>query len=396
MNFRERNLIRTAFLYTREYDRFDYGPRHPLRISRLRLTHQLMDAYGLLDLRNCVYLETHPAKLKELLGFHRQDYLTALENASRGKTSDDLNLYGMGPGDNPAFPGMLEWSLLTSGATLQCAELLSKGEVGIAFNVAGGLHHAAPHMASGFCYVNDPVLGIQALKKNGFRIAYIDVDAHHGDGVQNAFYSDPEVLTVSFHQDGTTLFPGSGFLADVGRGEGRGFSINVPFLPHADDAVFTKAFKALVPPVIDLFDPDVIVAQLGVDSFRTDPLAALDLTTNGFCETVGTLVELKRPFLALGGGGYETSNVVRAWTLAWAIMNDIELPEELPDSVRPAFEDLGYHGRTLRDTAFVGYGRACEEAHRHAEEAVAWIEEHIFPVIREKGRSRMSPGEGSD
>lgn len=383
-------MIRTSFLYTPEYDRFDYGPHHPLRISRLRLMHQLMDAYGLLDLADCVYLETRAAKLNELLVFHRKDYLTVLENASRGQMSDDLYLYGIGPGDNPFFSGMLEWSLLTAGATLQCAELLVKGEVHIAFNAAGGLHHAAPHMASGFCYVNDPVLGILTLKKNGLRVAYVDVDAHHGDGVQNAFYSDPDVLTVSFHQDGATLFPGSGLLTDIGRGEGRGFSINVPFLPHADDAAFTKAFKTLIPKAIDLFDPDVIVAQLGVDSFRTDPLAFLDLTTNGFCEAVRTLVDLKRPLLALGGGGYELSNVARAWTLAWAIMNDIELPGDLPDAARPAFEFLGYHEQALRDALYIGCGRANEEAHRCADEAVAWIQEHVFPLIRGKAPSHMS------
>ncbi|MBI4773580.1 MAG: acetoin utilization protein AcuC [Deltaproteobacteria bacterium] len=389
-------MIGTAFLYTSEYDRFDYGPRHPLRISRLRLTHQLMDAYGLLDLENCAYLATRSAKLEELLVFHAKDYLTVLENAGCGRMSDDLYLYGIGPGDNPAFSGMLEWSLLTAGATLQCAEVLAKEEVRIAFNVAGGLHHAAPRMASGFCYANDPVLGILALKQKGRRVAYIDVDAHHGDGVQNAFYSDPDVLTISFHQDGATLFPGSGPVTDIGRDEGRGFSINVPFLPHADDAVFTKAFKKVVPEAIELFDPDVIVAQLGVDSFRTDPLASLDLTTNGFCEAVGMIVDLKRPLLALGGGGYETSNVARAWTLAWAIMNDIELPEDLPDSLRPAFECIGYHKRSLRDARYTGCGRANEEAHRRADETVAWIEEHVFPLIREKVPSPRSRRGGSD
>jgi acetoin utilization protein AcuC len=240
-------MSRTAFVYTEDYYKYDYGPHHPFRISRLKLTHDLMAAYGLLHPENCLCLETRPATEEELLSFHGQGYLDALRLASKSSGLTDLSRYNLGPGDNPVFPGLFEWSCLTAGATIQCAELLHEQKAQIAFNIAGGLHHARENAASGFCYVNDPVLGIVNLIKKGYRVAYVDLDAHHGDGVQWAFYRNNLVLTISFHQHGRTLFPGTGFVNELGEGDGYGYSLNVPLFPHTDDEIFVEAFTSLVP-----------------------------------------------------------------------------------------------------------------------------------------------------
>ncbi len=383
-------MYRTALPFTDRYLRFDYGPSHPFKVSRLTPVHRLMEAYGLLSLEGCLYPEVHQATPEELMLFHDADYVRLIEAAGRGEKMPELRAHGIGAGDNPVFPGLYEWVRLTTGATILCANLLLEERCRIAFNVAGGFHHAFRSEASGFCYVNDVAVGILLLRQRGLRVMYVDVDAHHADGVQSAFYRDPEVLTVCVHQDGATLFPGTGALSEMGEGDGYGFSVNVPLMPHTDDAAYTGAFRNLVPPLADLYRPDVLVSQLGVDTFRTDDLAALDLTTNGFCEVIAVLKSLDKPWLALGGGGYRTSNVARAWTLAWAMMNDVELPDEIPEAVLPLLESDGEFPRLLRDAPFKGESRAHEEARAHAEETVETIRRVLFPVIAAKPRPRTS------
>jgi acetoin utilization protein AcuC len=336
--------MKTAFLYTEKYFEYNYGASHPLKIERLRLTYELCTAYGLFGLSGTDLIETRPASESELLRFHAPEYVEILKRASCGQISGDFSS-GLGPGDNPVFPGLWEWSRLHTGASLQCAELVSGGKARIAFNIAGGLHHAGPRLASGFCYINDPVLAIYHFVDRGKRVLYLDIDAHHGDGVQWAFYEDPGVLTVSFHQDGRTLFPGSGRLTETGRGKGLGYAVNIPMLPGTDDQVFWEGFGSVVPALMDLFNPDVVVSQLGVDTFLDDPLAALELTTNGFCKAIAYLTERGLPWVALGGGGYNPFNVARAWTLAWGIMNGVDLPDDLPESMVKPLSAQGLAGK---------------------------------------------------
>lgn len=363
--------MNTVFVYSREFTAFEYGGEHPLRMERLRLTHDLCRAYGLLDLPGTRVLEAVPASELEILRFHSSDYVEVLKLASRGEFRGYYTR-GLGPGDNPIFPGLWEWSLLHTGASLQCAREVSEGRARIAFNIAGGLHHALLDRASGFCYVNDPVLAILHLVDRGKRVMYIDIDAHHGDGVQWAFYDEPRVLTVSFHQDGKTLFPGTGDVGETGKGEGTGYAVNVPMLPGTDDAVFWEGFSSIVPPLVERFRPEVIVSQLGVDSFVTDPLASLEMTTLGFCKVISYLTESPVPWVALGGGGYDITNVARAWTLAWGIMNRVDLPEDLPESFVHA-------RRKLRDDEHRSRSAApCKE--RMAEN-IRYLEKNVFPRI---------------
>src|SRR6185312_16954629 len=248
------------------------------------------------------------------------EYVAALKAANAGALPPRAGLFGLGPGDNPVFRGLWEAARLVAAGSLQAADLVAEGRVARAFHFAGGLHHAMPGRASGFCYVNDAVLAIMRLRERGFRVAYVDIDAHHGDGVQFAFYDDPNVLTVSTHERGDRLFPGTGFVVEMGEGAGLGYSVNVPLQPLTDDAVYHEAFEAVVPPLVTAFKPDALVIQLGIDSHRTDPLTHLSLTVQGFIQAVRRLLPLAPRVVALGGGGYDLANVARAWTAAWAAL----------------------------------------------------------------------------
>jgi acetoin utilization protein AcuC len=370
--------MKTAFLYTENYFAYDYGVSHPLKIERLQLTYDLCRAYDLFHLPDAQLVETRAASDSEILRFHTRDYVEALKRADRGEINSDF-AHGIGPGDNPVFPGLWEWSRLHAGASLQCAQLVSEGMVRIAFNIAGGLHHAGAGRASGFCYVNDPVLAIYHFVDQGKRVMYLDIDAHHGDGVQWAFYENPSVLTVSFHQDGRTLFPGTGGLSEIGQGQGKGYSVNVPMLPGTDDQVFCEGFTSVVPRLMKQFKPDVLVSQLGVDTFLDDPLAALELTTHGFGKVIAYLTEQAPAWVALGGGGYNQSNVARAWTLAWAMMNGLDLPDDIPEAMAGSVSAKGSQATKLRDPEHKSPWM--EQCKQHMESCVEYLEKHVFPMI---------------
>jgi acetoin utilization protein AcuC len=372
--------MKTALIHSDDWTRFDYGPEHPLRMERLGLTWRLMEAYGLTTLPGMAVKAPHPAEEAEILRFHTEEYLNVLKASNTGQASAAVTCrYGLGPGDNPVFPGLWQAAQLAAGGSLLAARLVGSGEVGRAFHFAGGLHHAMPDRASGFCYVNDAVLAILHLRARGLRVAYIDIDAHHGDGVQAAFYGDPNVLTISTHERGDRLFPGTGFVEELGEGEGRGYSVNVPLDMLTDPAVYLPAFEAVVPPLVRAFKPDAIVAQLGIDSHRTDPLTHLALDVQGFARAVARIVQLAPRLVALGGGGYDIGNVARAWAAAWAVMNDVALPAELP----PAWVEHARRFR-VRATSLWDPPAVLDEARRrlvqeYADRQVEAIRRLIFP-----------------
>jgi len=370
---------RTAFIYSERYQHFDYGPGHPLRIERLALTYELCRAYGLLDLPTTRLIEARDATEDEVVAFHRPDYLDVFRAADRGQPPPNLWDYGLGTSDNPTFPGMYAWSLLSTGASLQAMELVDSGEAECAFNIAGGLHHAAAARAAGFCYVNDAAVVIKHLLRRGRRVAYVDIDAHHGDGVQFGFYETDQVLTISIHESGETLFPGTGFAEEIGRGRGIGYAVNLPLLAGSDDEIFLWALDQVVPPLLTAFNPDVVVTQLGVDTHRTDPLTNLAMTTTGFAEVVRRLQPLCRRWIALGGGGYNLENVPRSWTLAWAIMNHREIPDDLPESFLTTFQRLGFRATRLRDNPNPADAPTREQAWRFVREQVYRTQRLVFP-----------------
>jgi acetoin utilization protein AcuC len=374
--------MKTAFIYTNAYLDYDYGPTHPLRIIRLKLTYDLIKAYGLLDLPSIQSIPTIKAEEEDLLLFHSEEYLSILKQVSEGHMMSDAYSYGLGPGDNPIFPGLYDWSLLVTGATIQAIDFVAEGKGEIAFNIVGGLHHAMRSRASGFCYINDPVIGIIRLLRRGKRVAYIDIDAHHGDGVQKAFYETNTVLTISLHESGCTLFPGTGFEYEIGEGEGEGYSVNFPFPAFTDDEVYVWAFEEVVPELIHAFKPDVVVTQLGVDTFYDDPLTNLHLSILGYERVLKMIKDLAPKWVALGGGGYHIFNVARAWTLAWAVMNDIELKDELPESFLKEAVTMGIEGRALRERPRTPLYSQSQENRVQVERVVRHVKETVLPKIK--------------
>ncbi len=341
--------MQPLYLYTPELADFDYGSSHPLRMRRLRLTHDLTEALGLLG-PGVRRIAPRPASVSQLEAAHDPRYLEVLAECESGLLPPGGPAHGLGGGDNPVFPGLFTVARTIAGASIEAADRLAAGETTVAMSISGGLHHAMYDRASGFCYVNDPVLAIRRLLEQGMtRVAYVDIDVHHGDGVEAAFWQDERVLTISLHQDGRTLFPGTGFATDIGAGRGRGFAVNVPLLPGADDAVVVRAFDAVVPRFLEAFRPEAVVAQLGVDSFTADPLAMLDVSTNGFEAMVRRIVDLAPRLLALGGGGYQLANVARGWTLAWGIVSRQEVPDAIPAPLREPLRREGHRSDRLRD-----------------------------------------------
>jgi acetoin utilization protein AcuC len=373
--------MKTALIYSDAASRFDYGPEHPLRMERLGLTWRLMEAYGLTGVPGVTVREPDPAAERDLLRFHTEEYLAVLKAANSGHAPAAVTCrYGLGPGDNPVFPGLWDVACLAAGGSLLAARLVAAGEVTRAFHFAGGLHHAMPDRASGFCYVNDAVLAILHLRARGLRVAYVDIDAHHGDGVQAAFYTDPDVLTISTHERGERLFPGTGFVQEMGEGAGRGFSVNLPLEALTDTSIYLPAFDAVVPPLLRAFRPDVLVAQLGIDSHRTDPLTHLALDIQGFAQAVRRLVGLAPRLVALGGGGYDIVNVARAWTAAWAVMNDLELSTSLPVAFQAEARRFGGPATSLHDPPEVLDDARRRIVQEYADRQVDAIQRQIFPL----------------
>jgi acetoin utilization protein AcuC len=374
--------MKTAFYYTEAYVDFDYGPLHPLKVVRLKLAYDLIHAYGLLDLPSVRFYPTEKATDGDISTFHTEKYLNVMKEANDGHPGAQAYACGLGPGDNPVFPGFYDWSLWVTGATIQAVDFVADGHGEIAFNIAGGLHHAQHSRASGFCYVNDAVVGILRLLKKGKRVFYLDLDAHHGDGVQAAFYGTNQVLTVSLHETGHTLFPGSGFEHEIGEGMGKGYSINLPLPPYTDDETYVWAFDEVVPPLMDAFQPDILVTQLGVDTFANDPLTNLNISIFGFEKIIRRIKDLSEKWVALGGGGYEVWNVARAWTLAWAVMNGVELKEELPESFHEKAGKLGIHEKQLRGPSPIPASEnQRREIRSEAERVVSYIKRTVLPLV---------------
>ncbi len=302
-------------IWDERYLAYDFGD-HPLNPVRLDLTIRLARELGVLD--RLEITAPQPADEAALLTVHDAGYLDAVRRAGSDPT---FTGFGLGTTDDPVFEGMYDASALVCGGSAQAAQQLWSGEVEHAVNIAGGLHHAMRDHASGFCIFNDVVLGIRTLLAAGAqKVAYVDVDVHHGDGVQAAFYADPRVLTISLHQDPRTLFPGTGLPTEVGEGDAAGTAVNVALPPGTDDAGWLRAFRAVVPGAVRAFGPDVLVTQCGCDTHHEDPLANLELTVDGQRTAIAELHRLAHDvtagkWLAFGGGGYGLVRCVpRTWT----------------------------------------------------------------------------------
>jgi acetoin utilization deacetylase AcuC-like enzyme len=331
------------FVYRPEYLGYDFGPRHPLRPERIRTSLQLMQSLGIAPSAE-QQLEVPTANIDELELVHDSSYVDAVQRFDLFGDDPAFGAealpWGLGPGDTPVFSGMHAVSALIAGGTLNALRGVLRGDFVHAFNPAGGLHHALRDRASGFCVYNDAAIAIAAaLREHEARVLYLDFDAHHGDGVQAAFYDEPRVLTFSIHETGRHLFPGTGFAHELGEGLGRGFSLNVPVEPFTEDASWLECLELLVSPIAEWFAPDVIVSQHGCDSHSSDPLTDLRLSTRAFVAQARLVHELAHQvaggrWIALGGGGYDWERVVpRSWSGVWAEMAGHTSPEDLLDPV---------------------------------------------------------------
>lgn len=351
--------IRTAFVYDDRLSRHTLSETHPMKPARLRYTYDLLRAYGALDAPNVSLLRPQPAQQADLLAYHTPEYAEAVRRLGVGDASVNRLKFNFGPGDNPAYEGMYDAAALSTGATLTAVQALLDDEADVAFSISGGLHHAMPAYAYGFCVFNDPVIGIKRLLDAGMRVAYVDIDCHHGDGVQHAFYDTDAVMTVSMHESGAFLFPGTGYVQETGAGRGRGYSVNLPLYPYTSDDVYLWALREAVMPLLERFRPDALVTQLGIDSHFRDPITHLALTAQGHAAAVAELARLGAPkWLALGGGGYDLQAVARAWTLDFALMSEQTLPDELPQAYAAQYgvatlrdaDELPIPANTLQDT----------------------------------------------
>ena len=368
---------KAAFVYDKVLSGHVLSDTHPMKPVRLQYTYELLDAYGALDSAGSSLVEPRQATEEEVLSFHTPEYLRAVQGFSRGETSVSQARFNFGPGDNPVYEGIYEASAWSTGASMRAAEMLISGEVDAAFSISGGLHHAMPGYSYGFCVFNDPVIAIKALLAQGMRVAYVDIDCHHGDGVQHAFYDSDEVLTISMHESGAFLFPGTGFTQETGAGRGRSYAVNVPLYPYTTDEVYLWALGEVVPPLLQAFRPDVLVTQLGIDSHYLDPITHMALTVQGFARAVSELARhTSAKWLALGGGGYDLQAVARAWTLAYGVMSEQELDDRVPEPYRTR-----YGVEMLKDSGEAPVQDSVKNDTRaFAEASVKAVQRLIFPA----------------
>lgn len=326
---------RAAVVHGRALEKYGFGDDHPFNPLRIRMTLELCEALGLFE--GYAFTAPEPATEEDLLTVHSLTYIRLVEQAGKGMADPVKSLhYGIGTTDNPVVPQVHEAGSLVAGAVLKACRLVMDGEAEHAMCISGGLHHALRSRASGFCFYNDAGVAIARLKEEhpGIRVAYVDTDAHHGDGVQWMFYDDPEVLTVSMHESGRYLFPGTGGVDEKGRGDGVGYSVNVPLEPFTDDESWIQCFEAVVPEVLRAFEPDVILSQNGCDGHELDPLTHLSATTRLYEHVPNRIHDLAHElcegrWVATGGGGYDIWRVVpRAWTALWVAVSHQELPEK--------------------------------------------------------------------
>ncbi|MEN6429391.1 MAG: acetoin utilization protein AcuC [Coriobacteriales bacterium] len=320
--------MRVTLVYSDSLAAYDLGPDHPFRPERFTRAVEMMHKRDLIGPNGMRVVMPTPATDEDLLRVHDADYIKVVKDLSASPRTL-WPRHGIGPGDTPAFAGMHDASALVAGAAITAMREVLDGRAERALNIAGGLHHAHRDRAAGFCVYNDPAVGIAwALDRDpGLRVAYVDIDAHHGDGVQEAFWNEPRVLTVSMHESGRYLFPGTGFETETGGPDAPGSALNVPMPPYAGDSEYARAFAERVKPAVRAFAPDLLVTQNGADAHRADPLTTLGLTLRGYSALVESLVELSTEvtqgrMVAHGGGGYAWEDTVpRAWTaLAYSLL----------------------------------------------------------------------------
>ncbi|XP_065179815.1 histone deacetylase 1-like [Sycon ciliatum] len=320
---------KVCYYYDSDVGNYYYGQGHPMKPHRIRMTHNLLLNYGLY--RKMEIYRPKKADVSELTKYHSDDYIKFLRTIrpdNIGEHSKQMPRFNVGE-DCPVFDGLFEFCQLATGGSIAGAIKLNKKQADIAINWSGGLHHAKKSEASGFCYVNDIVLAILELLKYHQRVLYIDIDIHHGDGVEEAFYTTDRVMTVSFHKYGE-YFPGTGDIKDVGAGKGKYYAVNFPLRDGIDDDSYQSIFRPVIAKVMEMYRPNAVVLQCGADSLSGDRLGCFNLSLKGHSDCVDYVKSFNLPLLLLGGGGYTIRNVARCWTLETATALNAEVGNELP------------------------------------------------------------------
>jgi acetoin utilization protein AcuC len=336
---------------------------------------------GLLGGGDVREVDPWPLSRQQLERFHTAAYLDALQRAGIGELSPDEALAaGLGTPDCPIFKDMYDYVALAAGGTVAGARLIMDEGFEVAFNPSGGFHHSQPGNAAGFCFLNDIVLAALEFADAGRKVLFLDIDVHHCDGVQDAFYERGDIMTVSMHESGRTLFPGTGFESEIGRGDGEGYTVNVPLPVGTYDEVYLTAFKKGVWPLLEAYDPDVIILELGMDALAGDPLAHLHLTNNTHAEIVEHVLKLGKPILATGGGGYHVDNTVRGWALCWSILCGQEHVHDLSIGMGGVMlENVEWAGG-LRDRVLLSDAGRRDAVDTEVYDVVNIIRSTVFPL----------------
>jgi acetoin utilization protein AcuC len=375
--------MRAAFIHSPEIEKYQYPPECPFRTERASLARQTLLSMDLLDGKRRVEVPPQAASRETLLEFHAERYVDALEAAPRGYLDAAAFNMGIGTPDCPVFPGMYEYAALACGASIAGAELILSGEADFAFNPSGGYHHAHASRAGGFCYINDAVFACLRLAAAGKRVLFLDIDVHHCDGVQDAFYDRKDILVLSFHEDPRMLFPGTGMEDEVGVGEGKGYTVNVPLPAGLYDEAYLKIFRAVAPPIIKKFQPEVIVLEAGMDMLAGDPLAHLNLTNNAYADIAEYLAGLRLPILALGGGGYHVKNTVRGWALLWSIFcGESSSADDMSFGMGGVMLETTDWRGGLRDRVLVPDAKQRGEVEPALVATLEKVRANVFPLLR--------------
>lgn len=375
----------SIIVYSGRFGLYSYGEGHPFQPGRARAAMQLIRQGGFLDEPWIRVEEVRPIPRERLIESHDPAFIEALEEAGDGAWKEKYLAFRLGGDDCPVFPGLFDYILLYTSATATGVDLIMNENANVVFNPLGGFHHASRSCAEGFCYVNDVIVAIDTFLARGYRVAYVDIDAHHGNGVQGAYYNDDRVLAISLHESGKTLYPWGGFETEIGEEIGRGFTINIPLPPETDDEAYGMAFDRVVVPALAKFAPSVVVAVIGTDAHKSDPLSHLSLTNNAFVHAVARIRDASPHLLLLGGGGYDPQSVARGWCRMWATANRID---SLPDYllvVGGTF--MGSHGlgAEIADMPYQITGEQKAAILKEVERVAAFHEAHTLPLI---GRRR--------
>lgn len=369
---------KAVFLHCPELDGAHYPATCPFKTERAGMTRRILASMNLLSGEHRCEMAPVPATREQMERFHSPGYLDTLEKASAGRLDVEGLYMGLGTSDCPVFADLYWHSTLAVGATLTGAEAILHGEADVAFNPSGGFHHAFPSRAAGFCYINDNALACLRLADAGLKVLYLDVDAHHGDGVQYAAYQRRDILTISYHESGRTLFPGTGFENDIGEGDGVGFAVNVPLPAGTYDAAFLHAFSAIAVPLMYAFAPEVFVLELGLDGLAGDPLTHLAYTNNVYVDVVEHVLRLGKPLLATGGGGYNPGNTARGWALLWAAMSGENVDESMSMGLGGVMLESTDWAGGLRDRVLVVEDRRKEEVDAALAATIDLVRKNVF------------------